>query len=131
MQQFWADDLLAWETEGIDRSDSSLQDVDYGYAKWSDDRGSFYHTQPEGLGVSSLGYVNQKIDSDIKLVVTETEVIWSWDGFHAKRNTNLTELRQTIDMRKKEYYPFFLLPGCEEDQDFSAVEIISSKVGRA
>ena len=137
MQNFWSDDSLTWGTKGVDRDHPSLQDVSYTHAAtfeetdWQGNKEHrFIRKTPEGQG-GYLGYVKQKIDSDIKLVVTETEVIWSWEGFYADKRPNLTELRQTIDMKEKQYYPLFLLPGCEDDRDFSAVDIISSKVGKA
>merc|ERR1711892_850370 len=136
MLKFWSDDVLAWETEGIERGDSTLQSVDYGHGRW--DEGTYGNGKPyrtfstyTPAGIKGyIGYVKQKIDTDIKLVVTETEVIWSWEGFNSTRLPDLTELKQSIDMTEKEYFPLFLLPGCETDGDFSSVTIVSSKLGK-
>ena len=113
-----------------------MQSVDYGHGRW--DEGTYGNGKPyrtfstyTPAGIEGyIGYVKQKIDTDIKLVVTETEVIWSWEGFNSTRLPDLTELRQSIDMTEKEYFPLFLLPGCETDGDFSSVTIVSSKLGK-
>ena len=70
------------------------------------------------------------LDSKIKLVVTETEVIWSWKGFRSANIPGLTEARHVFNITEKEYYPFFILPGCEKDGQFSSIEILDSKPGR-
>eukprot|EP00092_Neocalanus_flemingeri_P055986 GFUD01066297.1.p1 GENE.GFUD01066297.1~~GFUD01066297.1.p1 ORF type:complete len:898 (+),score=162.35 GFUD01066297.1:62-2755(+) len=136
MLRFWSDDSYTWAVEDLERSDGSLQSMDYEYGAWfsgeyNDGRKwtSFETRVPEGI--ESIGYVSQKIDSDVKLVVTETEVIWSWEGFKSPRQPEITELRQKINMNEKEYFPLFMIPGCETDGDFSSVKIISSKVGKA
>lgn len=84
-----------------------------------------------GRGMNpDLGYVEMNLDSKIKLVVTETEVIWSWKGFRSANIPGLTEARHVFNITEKEYYPFFILPGCEKDGQFSSIEILDSKPGR-
>jgi len=127
---FFSDETRYWEVESL--IDSKLQKVSYRNGAWPGGNYGFSHQSPQGvLDSGYLGYINQKIDSDVKLVVTDTEVIWSWEGFKEDNNPDWTELRQKMDIKEKEYFPLFVLPGCEDDGDFSSVTIISSKVGKA
>ena len=73
-----------------------------------------------------LGFVEMNIDSDIKLVVTDTEVIWSWKGFRSEKNPGMKESRHAFNITEKEYYPLFILPGCENEGQFSAIKILGS-----
>ena len=59
-------------------------------------------------------------NSSVKLAVTDTAVVWSWDGF---------SFTHTINILEKHYYPLFFLHGCKDKREFTTVKIIKSKTG--
>ena len=81
----------------------------------------------------------------LSMRVTETEVIWSWDGFAEGINTaayslrkafefvpmsNATELKHKINTATKTFYPIIISSECGKAGDFSSFEIIDSKIGK-
>ena len=83
---------------------------------------------PKGLTGEEANNANKqknnvllRMNSNVKLVVSDTGIIRSWEGF---------SLQQTIDMKEKQFYPIFLLPGCVNEGDLSSIKIIHSKVGK-
>ena len=62
--------------------------------------------------------------------VTESEVIWSMEGFkdEGPEKKKWTEFRFPINITEKEWFPLFVVAGCE-DYNRSVVEIVESKIG--
>jgi len=136
LMQFYTDEAYMWQDEAPEFRDHRI--------RWSmhhfstrvyeyDDRkvydwGSFVDSYNITGVDDSLGYVTMNIGTEIKLVVSDTEAVWSWEGFHSEENPNLEDVRIPINMLEKQYYPFFILPGCEEEGQFSAIEIVRSKI---
>jgi len=115
---YYADDMIIWQDGG---SGYIRKVMLQRFPKFKDE-------VPKITGVDSKWErLDILADAEIKLVVTETEVVWSWNGFRNPKNPNLTEARLNFDIREKDYYPFFVLTGCNTDGQFSAVEIVSSK----
>jgi len=124
MMRFWSDEIFYWKAEA--------GGLKFSKAMWGERENWRGEIEPmySNHGYGDLGFVSWKMDSEINLEVTETEIVWSWEGFNSTEN-NLTEFRQKINTREKEYYPVFILNGCDEEEEFSSVEIIRSKVGKS
>ena len=85
-------------------------------------------------------YLMGKDDTTIKLKLTESEVVWSWDGFtkgdggymdgkyRFKQTSNETEMRHQFDIKTKAYYPVIIFNVCTGEE--SSFEILESKVGQ-
>ena len=128
LMHYFTEDAFLWGDEGFEDKKRELKNFDFRHLR-KEGRSLISYTPKNITGVKySLGYVSMNANTEIKLVVSDKEVIWSWEEFHTKRNPSLTKLNMTINMAEKEYFPIFLLPGCEKEGDFSAVEITSSKV---
>ena len=142
LMQFYTDDAYFWQDKGSDDSFTDASDKEtrvtlYGFKSYNstDYNGRkvirWSHTTPKVAGGTKehLGWgLPINTGTEIKLNVYDSEVVWSWEGFHDKTNPNLTEARIPINILERNYYPFFILPGCEEEGQFSAIEIVSSKI---
>jgi len=73
--------------------------------------------------------------------VTETEVIWSWDGFTEGINerhygyefvakSDARELKHKINTRARAFYPIITFSEHNKAGDFSSIQIIDSKIGK-
>ena len=74
--------------------------------------------------------------------VTETEVIWSWDGFTEGINektdwfyefvnkSDAREMKHKINTRARAFYPIIAFSENNKAGDFSSIQIIDSKVGK-
>lgn len=115
LTKYWSDELYYW------RSWVGWSEDEFKYIKefrvekkdrWSETwKQDIVHEEPFHLDLSSY----------FKLTVTDTGVVWSWANF---------SFTHTIDILAKDYYPIFLLHGCDDKQEFSSVKIISSKTGK-
>ena len=62
--------------------------------------------------------------------VTDTEVIWSMDGFkdEGPARREWTEFKFALNISEKEWFPLFVVGGCS-DYNRSVVEIVHSNIG--
>lgn len=76
--------------------------------------------------------------SIINMRVTDSEVIWSWDGFAEgiwvygrdfNQTSDAMELKHQINIKEKTFYPVIIYAECSQVGDFSTIEIINSKIG--
>jgi len=135
---FYTDNAYVWKDQGPKFGDHSGKTTQFGLQHCSTERNWFYETREvynwgcrfaNVTGVDEyLGNTDMEYGTEIKLVVTETEAVWSWEGFHDEKSPTLTEARLPINIQEHHFYPFFILPGCNEEGQFSAIELVSSKV---
>ena len=73
----------------------------------------------------------QKTETEkIYLQVTDTEVIWSMEGFkdEGPARKKWTEFKFALNISEKEWFPLFVVGGCS-DYNRSVVEIVHSNIG--
>ena len=142
LMQFYTDDAYFWQDKGPEDTTSTTENEEtratlyqfrvYNYTDYMGrevSRGDHSLVKVAGGSQEYLGWgLPINTGTEIKLNVYDSEVVWSWEGFHDKENPTLTEARIPINILEGNYYPFFILPGCEEEGQFSAIEIVSSKV---
>jgi len=136
--EYYTDDALMWrDAHRVFRADNKHNFALYHFQSRKDNFTQGIHGEKAesfifgGNGLNpDLGYVEMSLDSDVKLVVTESEVIWMWKGFKTAKIPGLKKSRHRFNIMEKKFFPLFILPGCENEGEFSSIKILESKSGR-
>ena len=125
--EFYTDDAYVWSDRGPKRGDYS-GDTQFSLSHCFTNDWGWGCRRANVIGVEDMtGYTHMNIDTEITLVVTDTEAVWSWDGFRDEDNPTLSKARIAVNTKDGHFYPFFILPGCNKEGQFSAIKIIRSK----
>jgi len=130
IKRFLSDNMNWWAIRDMRKNPPVMEyhKSAWGYKEnyWSKEKEYGFHTtMPKLLPKVDFEYdrnVQKNPESAVKLTGTKTGVVWSWDG---------TTVTHPLDLLAEQFYPVFILPGCNEEEEFSSVKILSSKTGKA
>jgi len=137
---YLAQEIYAWE---INEKGDAILVGEYKKGGWNK-RYSRLTWQMEDFDEGAkYQYLMEKNDTTIRLKVTESEVIWSWNGFtkgdggyrdgkyRFNQTSNDREMRHQFDIKSKPYYPIIIFHVCKNfGSESSSFEILESKAGQ-
>ena len=138
---YLAQDMFGWNIMPWNEKEDPILLGEYKKGGWNNRYGLLWmmeHFDEE----AKPQYLLRNNDTTIKLKVTDSEVIWSWDGFtkgdggyrDGKYRFNQTsddiKMRHQFDIKTKSYYPVIIFNVCNKFGEESSFEILESKVGQ-
>ena len=134
---YMTEELHFWETSQYPIDGFDTRVATYKSLKWRYDRPLYNFVIEDKKGPALMNTT-----TIVKMKVTDSAVIWSWDGltvgdvnyvkyafFEFNPTSDDTQVSHEIDIRAKNYYPIVIYRNCQKLGDFATVEIIDSKVG--